>query len=258
MKTQMVKNAVIVPVGSKGGFVLKGDVPGRPALDDYLIDRYREFVSGLLDVTDNRVDDTVIHPPEVVRWDDDDPYLVVAADKGTAHLSDTANSVSAQYGFWLGDAFASGGSNGYDHKREGITARGAWECVRHHFRNLGIDVQTQPFTCVGIGDMAGDVFGNGMLRSKATRLVAAFNHQHLFLDPAPDLEKSFAERQRLFNLPRSTWKDYDPAAISPGGGIFERAAKEVPLSPEARAVLGIDDAAPSGEEVVRAILSAKV
>jgi glutamate dehydrogenase len=258
MKTQQLKNAIIVPVGSKGGFVLKGQLPPRPALDTYLIERYREFISGLLDVTDNLVHGEIAHPPDVVRHDDDDAYLVVAADKGTAHLSDTANSVSAQYGFWLGDAFASGGSNGYDHKREGITARGAWECIRHHFRNLGVDVQTQPFTCAGIGDMAGDVFGNGMLRSKAIRLVAAFNHVHLFIDPSPDPEKSFAERQRLFNLPRSTWKDYDPAAISPGGGVYDRAAKEVPLSAEARAVLGIDDPAPSGEEVVRAILSAKV
>ncbi len=258
MKTQQLKNAIIVPVGSKGGFVLKGQLPPRPALDTYLIERYREFVSGLLDVTDNLVHGEVVHPPDVIRHDDDDAYLVVAADKGTAHLSDTANSVSAQYGFWLGDAFASGGSNGYDHKREGITARGAWECIRHHFRNLGVDVQTQPFTCVGIGDMAGDVFGNGMLRSKAIRLVAAFNHQHLFLDPSPDPEKSFAERSRLFALPRSSWKDYDPATISAGGGVFERAAKEVPLSPEARTLLGLDDAAPSGEDVVRAILTAQV
>ena len=258
MKTQQLKNAIIVPVGSKGGFVLKGQLPPRPALDTYLIERYREFISGLLDVTDNLVHGEIAHPPDVVRHDDDDAYLVVAADKGTAHLSDTANSVSAQYGFWLGDAFASGGSNGYDHKREGITARGAWECIRHHFRNLGVDVQAQPFTCAGIGDMAGDVFGNGMLRSKAILLVAAFNHQHLFIDPSPDAEKSFAERARLFALPRSTWKDYDPAAISPGGGVYERAAKEVPLSAEARAVLGIEEATPSGEEVVRAILSAKV
>ena len=258
MKTQQLKNAIIVPVGSKGGFVLRGQLPPRPALDTYLIERYREFISGLLDVTDNLVHGEVVHPPDVVRHDDDDAYLVVAADKGTAHLSDTANQVSAQYGFWLGDAFASGGSNGYDHKREGITARGAWECIRHHFRNLGVDVQTQPFTCVGIGDMAGDVFGNGMLRSKAIKLIAAFNHQHLFIDPSPDPERSFAERARLFALPRSTWKDYDPAAISAGGGVFERAAKEVPLSPEARAVLGLDDAAPSGEEVVRAILAAQV
>ncbi|HEY7285539.1 MAG TPA: NAD-glutamate dehydrogenase domain-containing protein, partial [Vicinamibacterales bacterium] len=209
MKTQMVKNAVIVPVGSKGGFVLKGLLPPRPALDAYLIDRYREFVSGLLDVTDNIVSGKVVHPPEVIRRDEDDPYLVVAADKGTAHLSDTANSVSAQYGFWLGDAFASGGSNGYDHKKEAITARGAWECIKHHFRTLGIDVQTQPFTVAGIGDMAGDVFGNGMLRSRAITLVAAFNHQHIFIDPNPDLERSFVERERLFNLPRSAWSDYD-------------------------------------------------
>src|SRR5262249_12716663 len=173
MKTQMVKNSIIVPVGSKGGFVLKGDVPPRPALDAYLVDRYREFVSGLLDVTDNIVDGRVIHPPEVLRHDEDDPYLVVAADKGTAHLSDTANSVSAQYGFWLGDAFASGGSVGYDHKKVAITARGAWECVREHFRNLGLDTQTEPFTVAGIGDMAGDVFGNGMLRSETMRVVAA-------------------------------------------------------------------------------------
>ena len=194
MKTQMVKNSIIVPVGSKGGFVLKGNVPPRPALDAYLIDRYREFVSGLLDVTDNIVDGKVLHPPEVVRQDGDDPYLVVAADKGTAHLSDTANSVSAQYGFWLDDAFACGGSAGYDHKKMGITARGAWECVKHHFRNLGLDVQKEPFTVVGIGDMAGDVFGNGLLQSRATKLVAAFNHLHIFIDPEPDPAKSFAER----------------------------------------------------------------
>ena len=258
MKTQQLKNAIIVPVGSKGGFVLKGTLPPRPALDSYLVERYREFVSGLLDVTDNLVDGEVVHPPDVVRHDDDDPYLVVAADKGTAHLSDTANQVSAQYGFWLGDAFASGGSNGYDHKREGITARGAWECIRHHFRNLGIDIQTQPFTCVGIGDMSGDVFGNGMLRSRTTRLLAAFNHQHIFIDPDPDPERSYEERKRLFELPRSTWMDYDRSVMSAGGGIYERSAKEVPLSPEARAMLGIDEEAPSGEEVIRAILTAKV
>ena len=169
MKTQMVKNAVIVPVGSKGGFVLKGQLPPRPALDAYLVDRYREFVSGLLDITDNIVGGKVVHPPEVVLRDEDDPYLVVAADKGTAHLSDTANQVSAQYGFWLGDAFASGGSNGYDHKKEGITARGAWECIVHHFQILGVNVEREPFTVAGIGDMAGDVFGNGMLRSRTTR-----------------------------------------------------------------------------------------
>jgi glutamate dehydrogenase len=254
----MVKNAIIVPVGSKGGFVLKGQLPPRPALDAYLAERYREYVSGLLDVTDNMVGGEVVHPPEVVRHDDDDAYLVVAADKGTAHLSDTANQVSAQYGFWLADAFASGGSNGYDHKREGITARGAWECIRHLFRTLGVDVQTQPFTVAGIGDMAGDVFGNGLLRSRTTRLVAAFNHQHIFLDPNPDPERSFAERERLFKLPRSTWKDYDTSTISAGGGIFERSAKAIALSAEARALLGVDDAEPSGEDVIRAILTAQV
>jgi glutamate dehydrogenase len=258
MKTQMVKNAIIVPVGSKGGFVLKGQLPPRPALDAYLVERYREFVSGLLDVTDNRVNGEVVHPPEVVRHDDDDPYLVVAADKGTAHLSDTANQVSSQYGFWLGDAFASGGSNGYDHKREGITASGAWECIRHHFRNLGVDVQAQPFTVAGIGDMAGDVFGNGMLRSRETLLVSAFNHQHIFIDPTPDAARSFDERARLFALPRSSWKDCDLSTISPGGGVFERSAKEIPLSAEARALLDIDEPAPSGEDVVRAILRARV
>jgi glutamate dehydrogenase len=258
MKTQMVKNAIIVPVGSKGGFVLKGDVPARPALDAYLVDRYREFVSGLLDVTDNIVDGKVIHPPEVVRHDDDDPYLVVAADKGTAHLSDTANSVSAQYGFWLGDAFASGGSVGYDHKRVAITARGAWECVREHFRNLGLDVQTDPFTVAGIGDMAGDVFGNGMLRSETMRLVAAFNHAHIFIDPDPDPARSFAERERVFQLPRSTWRDYDTRLISKGGGIFDRSAKSIPLSPETRHLLDIDTDSASGEEVIRRILSSRV
>jgi glutamate dehydrogenase len=258
MKTQMVKNSIIVPVGSKGGFVLKGDVPTRPALDDYLINRYREFVSGLLDVTDNIVDGKVAHPPEVVMQDGDDPYLVVAADKGTAHLSDTANRVSAQYGFWLGDAFASGGSVGYDHKKVGITARGAWECVKHHFRNLGHDVQTQPFTLAGIGDMAGDVFGNGLLMSKATKLVAAFNHIHIFIDPDPDPAKSYAERERLFKLPRSSWKDYDAKLISKGGGIFDRSAKKIPLSPEMRALLDIQAESAPGEEVIKRILTAKV
>jgi len=258
MKTQMVKNSVIVPVGSKGGFVLKGDVPPRPALDAYLIDRYREFVSALLDVTDNLVDGEVIHPPEVVRHDEPDPYLVVAADKGTAHLSDTANRVSTQYGFWLGDAFASGGSNGYDHKKEGITARGAWECVKHHFRNLGVDVQQEPFTMAGIGDMSGDVFGNGVLLSRAARLVAAFNHVHVFLDPDPDPEASFAERERLFRLPRSTWRDYRTERISAGGGVFDRGAKAIPLSPQVRRLLDLPQEVASGEEVVRAILRAPV
>jgi glutamate dehydrogenase len=258
MKTQMVKNSVIVPVGSKGGFVLKGDVPPRPALDEYLVDRYREFVSGLLDVTDNRSDGTVLHPPEVERKDGDDPYLVVAADKGTAHLSDTANRVSAQYGFWLGDAFASGGSAGYDHKKMGITARGAWECVKHHFRNLGMDIQREPFTVAGIGDMSGDVFGNGVLLSRAIKLVAAFDHRHIFVDPDPDPETSFRERERLFSLARSTWRDYDTNLLSRGGGIFDRSAKAIPLSPEARTLLDVESGDPSGEEVIRKILAARV
>ncbi len=258
MKTQMVKNSVIVPVGSKGGFVLKGEVPPRPALDEYLIERYREYVSGLLDVTDNRADGQLLHPPEVVRQDGDDPYLVVAADKGTAHLSDTANSVSAQYGFWLGDAFASGGSAGYDHKKMGITARGAWECVRHHFKNLGQDIQREPFSCVGVGDMSGDVFGNGMLLSPVTRLVAAFDHRHIFVDPDPDAARSFKERERLFGLARSSWRDYDASLISPGGGVYDRSAKRIPLSPEARRALEIEAEAVSGEELVRKILTARV
>jgi glutamate dehydrogenase len=258
MKTQMVKNTVIVPVGSKGGFVLKGEVPPRPALDEYLVDRYREFVSGLLDVTDNRADGEVLHPPEVVRHDGDDPYLVVAADKGTAHLSDTANRVSAQYGFWLGDAFASGGSAGYDHKKMGITARGAWECVKHHFRNLGMDIQKEPFTVAGVGDMSGDVFGNGVLLSRATRLVAAFDHRHIFVDPDPDRETSYRERERLFSLARSSWRDYDQALLSRGGGVYDRSAKAIPLSPEARRLLDIESDSPSGEEVIRKILTARV
>ncbi len=260
MKTQMVKNSIIVPVGSKGGFVLKGAVPPRPALDAYLIDRYREYVSGLLDVTDNIVDGAVLHPPDVVRYDGDDPYLVVAADKGTAHLSDTANGVSNQYGFWLGDAFASGGSVGYDHKKVGITARGAWECVKHHFANLGVDCQKEPFTVAAIGDMAGDVFGNGMLMSRVTRLLAAFNHAHIFVDPAPDPAATFAERERLFKLPRSSWRDYNAALISKGGGLFDRGAKSIPVSPEARKALGLDKGvtAMSGEELIRAILRAPV
>jgi glutamate dehydrogenase len=258
MKTQMIKNSIIVPVGSKGGFVLKGNVPSRPALDAYLVDRYREFISGLLDITDNIVDGAVLHPPEVVRHDGDDPYLVVAADKGTAHLSDTANSVSAQYGFWLGDAFASGGRFGYDHKKIGITSRGMWECVKHHFRNIGVDVQREPFTVCGIGDMAGDVFGNGALQSRAMRLVAAFNHVHIFVDPNPDAEKSYQERERLFRLPRSTWRDYDAKLISAGGGIFDRGAKAIPVSPEMRALLDIPGETASGEEVVRRILTARV
>ncbi len=256
MKTQMLKNVIIVPVGSKGGFVLKGRAGG--PVEGTLVDRYREFISGLLDVTDNRVNGGIQHPPAVVRYDDDDPYLVVAADKGTAHLSDTANQVSMQYGFWLGDAFASGGSNGYDHKKEAITARGAWASVEHHFRLIGIDPTRQPFTVVGVGDMSGDVFGNGLLRSRMTKLVGAFNHQHIFLDPNPDLQASFEERQRVFHLPRSTWRDYTTALISAGGGVFDRQAKAIPLSAQARTLLGVDVDTASGEEVIRRLLCAKV
>ncbi|MDM7998232.1 MAG: NAD-glutamate dehydrogenase [Acidobacteriota bacterium] len=258
MQTQMLKNTIIVPVGSKGGFVLKGEVPAPPAIDNYLINRYSEFISGLLDVTDNIVEGTVLHPPEVVRHDGDDPYLVVAADKGTAHLSNTANNVSLQYGYWLGDAFASGGKTGYDHKKIGITARGAWECVKHHFRNLGMDIQAQPFTAVGIGDMSGDVFGNGMLLSRATKLVAAFDHRHIFIDPNPDMEKSYQERERMFRLPRSSWKDYDRSVISEGGGVFDRSARAIRLSPAAQTLLGIHSESASGEEVIRRILTAPV
>jgi glutamate dehydrogenase len=209
-------------------------------------------------VTDNRVDGQVVHPPAVVFYDGDDPYLVVAADKGTAHLSDTANSVSAQYGFWLGDAFASGGSAGYDHKKMGITARGAWECVKHHFKNLGMDVQNQPFSTAGIGDMSGDVFGNGALLSRKMKLVAAFNHAHIFVDPEPDPERSFEERLRLFQLPRSGWRDYDASLISKGGGVFDRSAKAIPLTPELTQLLELEGESASGEEVIRGILSAKV
>ena len=258
MQTQMLKNTIIVPVGSKGGFVLKGNVPAPPALDAYLIHRYSEYISGLLDVTDNIVDGAIIHPPEVVRQDTDDPYLVVAADKGTAHLSNTANSISLEYGYWLGDAFASGGRTGYDHKKIGITARGAWECVKYHFRHLGMDIQKEPFTVCAIGDMSGDVFGNGMLLSKATKLVAAFNHIHIFLDPKPDAEKSFRERERLFQLPRSSWMDYYRAAISEGGGVFDRSARAIRLSPQMRALLHLQGESASGEEIVRRILTAPV
>ncbi len=260
MKTQMVKNSIIVPVGSKGGFVLKNPVPPRPALDAYLVERYREYVSGLLDITDNIVDGAVLHPPDVVRYDGDDAYLVVAADKGTAHLSDTANGVSDQYGFWLGDAFASGGSVGYDHKKVGITARGAWECVKHHFGNLGLDCQKEPFTVAAVGDMGGDVFGNGMLMSRTTRLLAAFNHAHIFVDPDPDPKSSFAERERLFRLPRSSWRDYNTSLLSKGGGVFDRGAKSIPIGAEMRSALGLPPGASamSGEELIRSILRAPV
>lgn len=258
MKTQMTKNACIVPVGSKGGFALKKAPREREALQKYVVEQYKIFISGLLDLTDNLVGGQVIPPANVVRYDEDDPYLVVAADKGTATFSDIANSVSAEYGFWLGDAFASGGSAGYDHKKEGITARGAWEGVKRHFREMGIDCTKQDITVAGIGDLAGDVFGNGLIYCDTLRLLAAFNHMHIFLDPNPPTKASYAERVRMFNLPRSSWEDYDKTLISQGGGIFLRAAKSIPLSPEVKAILDIKDDELSGEDLVKAILKMPV
>lgn len=260
VKAQMVKNTVIVPVGSKGGFVLKKAPPAsdREAFMKEGIACYQDYLRGLLDLTDNLVAGQPVPPPHVVRHDGDDAYLVVAADKGTASFSDYANAVSAEYGHWLGDAFASGGSQGYDHKAMGITARGAWESVRRHFREMGVDTQSTDFTVAGIGDMSGDVFGNGMLLSPHIRLVAAFDHRHVFLDPAPDAAASFAERQRLFALPRSSWADYATALISEGGGVWSRSEKSVPLSPQVRAVLGVDAEALTPAELVSAILKAPV
>ncbi|MDX1630682.1 MAG: NAD-glutamate dehydrogenase [Thermoanaerobaculia bacterium] len=260
VKAQMVKNAVIVPVGAKGGFVVKRPPPDgdREALLEEGVECYKILVRGLLDLTDNRVEGEVVPPPDLVRRDDDDPYLVVAADKGTATFSDIANAVAAEYGFWLGDAFASGGSAGYDHKRMGITARGAWEAVKRHFRELGKDVQKEEFTVVGVGDMSGDVFGNGMLLSRHTRLVGAFNHRHVFVDPDPDPEESYEERQRLFRLSRSSWTDYDSEAISEGGGVFDRSAKWIPVSPEMEARFGIRQGRTTPDELIRALLRAAV
>ncbi len=260
MKAQMVKNVVIVPVGSKGGFVVKNPPPptDRDAWMREGIACYQTFLRGLLDLTDNRVGTTLVPPADVVRHDPDDPYLVVAADKGTATFSDYANAISQEYGFWLDDAFASGGSVGYDHKKMAITARGAWESVKRHFRELGVDTQSTSFTVAGIGDMSGDVFGNGMLLSPHIRLVAAFDHRHIFLDPDPDPATSFAERRRLFNLERSSWADYDAALISAGGGVFPRTAKTVVLTPAVQAALGIEAPALTPTELIRAILQASV
>ncbi|MEV1142694.1 NAD-glutamate dehydrogenase [Micromonospora sp. NPDC049799] len=256
VKAQMVKNAVIVPVGAKGGFVLKQ----KPGDRDEAVACYKEFVSALLDVTDNIVSGEIVPPEDVVRHDGDDPYMVVAADKGTATFSDIANEISIAHNFWLGDAFASGGSAGYDHKKMGITARGAWESVKRHFRELGHDTQSQDFTVTGVGDMSGDVFGNGMLLSEHIRLVAAFDHRHIFLDPDPDAATSYAERKRLFDLPRSSWEDYNAELISAGGGVYPRTAKSVPITPEVRAVLGLDDDVTqlSPQELMKAILTAPV
>jgi len=257
MKAQMVKNAVIVPVGSKGGFVVKRPPPaeaGREALQAEGIACYQIFMRGLLDITDNLKGTDVLPPPRVRRHDGDDPYLVVAADKGTATFSDIANGIAADYGFWLRDAFASGGSNGYDHKSMGITARGAWEAVKRHFREVDRDIQTTPFTVVGVGDMAGDVFGNGMLLSHCTRLVGAFNHMHIVLDPDPDPETSWQERKRLFDLPRSTWADYNEAKLSEGGRVFSRRAKRLSLTPQIMALLGVRQEEMTPDEVIRALL----
>jgi len=259
MKAQNVKNTLIVPVGAKGGFFCKQLPTGeRDAIQAEVISCYKTFIRGLLDITDNLVDGAVVAPPGVRRRDDDDYYLVVAADKGTATFSDIANAVAAEYQFWLGDAFASGGSAGYDHKKMGITARGAWEAVKRHFRELAVDVQTQPFSVAGIGDMSGDVFGNGMLQSRHTRLLAAFNHLHIFVDPDPDPATSYEERLRLFELPRSSWTDYDADLISAGGGIFSRAEKRIPLSPEMQRMLGSEAEAMTPQELIRAILTIPV
>ncbi|SCK21169.1 NAD-glutamate dehydrogenase [Streptomyces sp. WMMB 322] len=263
VKAQEVKNTVIVPVGAKGGFVCKQLPDPAEDRDAWLAEGiacYKTFISGLLDITDNLVVGDVVHPEDVVRHDEDDTYLVVAADKGTATFSDIANEVAQAYGFWLGDAFASGGSAGYDHKGMGITARGAWESVKRHFRELDHDTQTQDFTVVGVGDMSGDVFGNGMLLSEHIRLIAAFDHRHIFLDPDPDAATSYAERRRLYDLPRSSWEDYDTSLISAGGGVYPRTAKSVPVSPQVRAALGIESKAGkvTPAELMRAILAAPV
>ena len=262
VKAQQVKNTVIVPVGAKGGFYVKRPAPAndRDAVLAEGIACYRIFIASLLDITDNVVAGRLVAPANVVRHDEDDPYLVVAADKGTATFSDIANAISLDYGHWLGDAFASGGSKGYDHKKMGITAKGGWESVKRHFRELGKDCQTEAFTCVGIGDMSGDVFGNGMLLSRKIKLLAAFDHRHFFIDPNPDCELSFVERERMFNLPRSSWADYDKTLISQGGGIFPRSAKSIPLSAELKAALGIagEISEYTPNQLMQAILKAPV
>ncbi|SFV35623.1 glutamate dehydrogenase [Devosia crocina] len=260
VKAQQVKNAVIVPVGAKGGFVPKRLVAGMPR-DAFMAEgteSYKIFIGSLLDITDNLVEGVVVPPAGVMRRDGDDPYLVVAADKGTASFSDTANAIAVSRGFWLGDAFASGGSAGYDHKKMGITARGAWEAVKRHFRELNRDIQSEPFTVAGIGDMSGDVFGNGMLLSREIRLVAAFDHRDIFIDPTPDPATSFAERERLFAMPRSSWQDYRKELISSGGGVFSRGLKIIPLSEEMQSLLGLKKASATPNEVMRAILCAPV
>ncbi|MES1156631.1 MAG: NAD-glutamate dehydrogenase [Alphaproteobacteria bacterium] len=259
VKAQQVKNAIIVPVGAKGGFFPKR-LPARDAANyrDVAVEAYRTFLRGLLDITDNLEGEKVIAPVHVVRWDDEDPYLVVAADKGTATFSDIANAVSADYGFWLGDAFASGGSVGYDHKAMGITAKGAWVAVQRHFREIGKNIQEEPFTVIGVGDMSGDVFGNGMLLSKKIKLVAAFDHRHIFIDPNPkDLDAAWDERKRLFDKPRSSWADYDAKLISKGGGVFPRTQKSIPVSPEMAAVAGLKSQNVTPADLISALLMAQ-
>lgn len=260
MKAQMVKNAVIIPVGSKGGFVVKRPPVGgdRNEMQEEVIACYKTFICGLLDVTDNVLGQDIISPPNVVCRDEVDPYLVVAADKGTSTFSDYANTISSEYNFWLGDAFASGGSTGYDHKKMGITAKGAWESVKRHFREMGIDANHEELTVVGVGDMSGDVFGNGMLLSRHLKLLGAFNHTHIFIDPSPDPAKSYEERKRLFDMPRSTWKDYNPDLISKGGGVFERKSKSIEITPEIKNLLGIQDNYLSSASLIRYILKASV
>ncbi len=261
MKAQQVKNTVIVPEGAKGGFVVKQAQTPEMSRDDYMkevVFCYSTFISGLLDITDNIKEGVVIPPSDVVRYDEDDPYLVVAADKGTATFSDIANGIAQKYGFWLDDAFASGGSAGYDHKKMGITSRGVWVSVQRHFRELGIDPEKDDFTVAGIGDMAGDVFGNGMLMSKHIKLIGAFNHLHIFLDPNPDPAISYEERKRLFNLPRSAWVDYNPELISAGGGVFNRSAKSIKLTPEIKQMLNTKKDSMVPNELIRTLLKAPV
>ncbi len=259
MKTQMVKNSIIVPVGAKGGFVVKNTPRERDALQAWVKTCYQNFIRSLLEITDNRFEDRICPPANTLRYDDDDPYLVVAADRGTATFSDVANAIASdEFNFWLGDAFASGGSTGYDHKKYGITARGAWEAVCRHFREVGLDVAEQEFTVSGIGDMSGDVFGNGLLLSDNAKLIAAFNHKHIFIDPTPDSKASFRERKRLFELPHSNWTDYEESLLSPGGAIYDRTLKEIHLAPEAQKALGCQESVLAGEELIRAILKAPV
>ena len=259
MKAQNVKNSIIVPVGSKGGFVVKQLPNGsREEVMQEVVSCYRSFIKGMLDITDNLVKGQVVYPQDVVRYDEDDPYLVVAADKGTATFSDIANGISEDYGFWLGDAFASGGSAGYDHKGMGITAKGAWESVKRHFMEMGVDCQSEDFTVVGIGDMMGDVFGNGMLLSKHICLKGAFNHMHIFLDPNPDSASTWKERKRLFDLPRSSWEDYNQSLISKGGGIYSRADKSIPISPEVKSWLKIRENELAPQDLIKKMILADV